>query len=190
MTRTGLVSSDGRFAWDGGDRRPISGHRLEPTAPTAAMRVLTGAFLLLAGILGVVLPSLTRAYVQQATLQSVHRQSPGLTPLVLHQVVEFSVTVGIGIAVALGLVYVLLGVLTLGRLATWLFYTDLVVLGLMSIGVVTTVVGLARGSAGPVGFAVPNLVLSLGALALFAWLLRALIRTGPWACLRVPLPEP
>jgi magnesium-transporting ATPase (P-type) len=189
VTRIGQVSPDGRFAWDGGGWRPISGHRLEPTAATAPMRVLTGAFLLLAGILGVVLPTLTRSYVQQATIESIHRQSPGLTPLELHRVVAFSVSVGIGIAVALGLVYVLLGVLTLAWRASWLFYADLVVLALMSVGVVTTIVGFVRGNAGPPGFAVPNLVLSLAALALFAWLLRALIRVGPWACLKVPLSE-
>lgn len=180
----GQVSPDDLFVWDGGGWRPVTGHRWEPTATTHRMQLLVGGYLLLAGLFELVLATLSHDFVRQSTLAAVERQSGGMSPDEIRQVVETSVAIGVGAAVVVAVVYIVLGLLTLALRPTWLFHADLVVLGLVSLGVPLTIAGLLRGTAGPPAFLVPNLVLSLLALALFAWLLLVRIRVGPWACLK------
>ncbi|HVD00180.1 MAG TPA: hypothetical protein VNG93_03400 [Candidatus Dormibacteraeota bacterium] len=96
--------------------------------------------------------------------------------------IESSVAVGLGVAIAVALVYIVLGLLTLAMRPAWLFAADLLVLGLVSLGVPVTIAGLLGGTAGPPAFLVPNLLLAILALALFAWMLVARIRVGPWGC--------
>jgi hypothetical protein len=182
--RVGQLSPDDLFVWDGAGWRPVSGHRWEPTAATHRMQLLAGAYLLLAGLFEVVLATLSHDFVFRSTLAAVERQSRGLTPEEIRRVVETSVAIGIGAAVVVALVYIVLGLLTLATRPIWLFNADLVVLGLVSLGVPLTIAGLLGGTAGPPAFLVPNLLLSLLALALFGWMLLVRIRVGPWACLK------
>ena len=148
------------------------------------MQLVVGGYLLLAGLFELVLSTVSRDYVRQSTLAAVEHQSHGLTVDQLRQVVETSVAIGVAAAAVMAVVYVVLGLLSISRRPPWLFTTDLVVLGLVSLGVPVTVVGLLRGTAGPPAFVVPNLLLSLAALGLFAWMLSIRIRFGPWACVR------
>jgi hypothetical protein len=185
--RTGQVSPDDLHVWDGAGWRPIRGHRWEPTAATPRVQLLAGAFLLLAGLLEVVLATLTRDSVRQATAAAVQQQNSGLSAEEVRRVVDFSVDVGIGAAIAVGVVYLVLGVLTLARRPPWLFYADLVVFGLMSLEIPITLAGVGRGSAGPAAFVVPNLVIAVLALCLFAWMLVVRFRVGPWACLKTAI---
>jgi hypothetical protein len=185
-TKVGQPSRDGQFVWDGSRWQPIGSYRLEPTISTRLMQVLAGAYLLLAGILTGILSLLFESTLRQSTTELVHKQNPSFTPDQVLAVVDFSVMAGIGIAVAVGLVYIVLGVLTFAGTRTWLFYVDLVVFGLAAIGVFTGTFALASGTAGPMGFVIPNLVLSSLALGLFAWMLMARIRLGVWACRKVP----
>jgi len=164
--------------------RSSAGRRWEPTATTHRMQLLAGAYLLLAGLFEIVLATLSHDFVFRSTLAAVERQSRGLSPEEIRRVVETSVAVGVGAALAVALVYLVLGLLTLAMRPAWLFYADLVVLGLVSLGVPVAIAGLVGGTAGPPAFLVPNLFLSLLALALFAWMLLVRLRVGPWACLR------
>lgn len=148
------------------------------------MQLVVGGYLLLAGLFELVLATLSRDYVRQSTLAAVGRQSRGLTADQLRLVVETSVAIGVGAAAVIAVVYVVLGLLSIARRPPWLFTADLVVLGLVSLGVPVTIFGLLRGTAGPPAFLVPNLLLSLAALGLFTWMLSIRIRVGPWACVK------
>lgn len=148
------------------------------------MQLVVGGYLLLAGLFELVLATLSRDYVRRSTLAAVERQSRGLTADQLRQVVETSVAIGIAAAAVIAVVYIVLGLLSIASRPPWLFTADLVVLGLVSLGVPVTIVGLLRGTGGPPAFLVPNLLLSLAALGLFAWMLSVRIRVGPWACLK------
>jgi hypothetical protein len=167
------------------ERSPAD-HRYEPTASTHLMQVLAGAYLLLAGILTGILSLLFDSTLRQSTAELVHKQNPSFTSDQVQAVVDFSVKAGIGIAIVVGLFYIVLGVLTFGRVRPWIFYADLAVFGLASIGVFTGTFSLAAGTAGPMGFVIPNLVLSAIAMGLFVWMLLARFRLGVWACRKIP----
>jgi multisubunit Na+/H+ antiporter MnhB subunit len=181
----GQVSADGQFIWNGSGWLAVGGFRWEPTANTRRMQLLAGAYLLVAGLLTAVLSFFAQASIRQATEKALQQQNRGMTPDQLKAIVDFSVTVGLAVAVFLGLVYIAFGIMTLLRTWTWLFYADLVILGLSGIGVLTNLYGLARGSAGPPALLVPNLVLSAAALALFVWMLMTRLRGGVWASRKI-----
>ena len=154
----------------------------EATATTHRLQLLGGAYLLFAGLFELVLATLSQQSVRLSTLAAVRGAGASLAPPDLARIVDLSVGLGVAVAIAMSLVYVLLGLLTVAIRPPWLFYADLAVLGLVGLGVPVILAGLASGSAGPPGFWVPNLVLSLLALGLFAWFLYARLQVGPWAC--------
>jgi multisubunit Na+/H+ antiporter MnhB subunit len=182
----GQVSPDGQFVWDGTQWNPITAFRSEPTETTRRMQLLAGIYLLVAGLLTAILTFFAGPYVRLATEKALQQQNNGMTPDQLKSVVDFSVAAGIVIAVVFGLIYIAFGVMTLLRPSGWVFYGDLVILGLSGLGVFTGLYGLARGGAGPPGLAIPNLVLSAAGLALFIWLLVTRLRSGVWGARKVP----
>jgi hypothetical protein len=182
----GQVSPDGQFLWNGTEWRPTSGFRFEPTPTTRRMQVLAGAYLLVAGVLTGILSIFAMSYVRQATRQALQQQTTGMTPDQLRSIVDLSVNLGVALAIGFGIVYIVLGLLTLFRSANWIFYADLVVLGLSGLGVFSNLFTAARGSAGPLAFLIPNLVLSAAALALFVWLLVTRLRGSVWAGRKIP----
>ena len=182
----GEVSGDGQFVWDGGRWAPISGVRWEPTETTRRMQLVAGVVLAVTGLLTTILSFLAQPYVRQATEKTLRNQNPALTPDQAKSLIDFSVTVGLLLAVVIGLVYIAFGLLTLFQRWSWLFYADLVVLGLSGLGVFTGLFNLARGPAEPVGFVIPNLVLSAAALAVFIWMLVTRLRGSVWGALRKP----
>ena len=184
----GEVSSDGQFVWDGSQWNPITAFRWEPTETTRRMQLLAGGYLLAAGLLTALLTFFAEPYVRQQTAKILtqSQQNQGLTQDQLKQIVDFSVNIGLGISVVIGLIYIAFGILTLFRPWAWLFYADLVILGLSGLGVVTGLFGLTRGNTGPLGLAIPNLVLSAAALVLFIWMLTTRIQGGVWGARKVP----
>ncbi|HSP20343.1 MAG TPA: hypothetical protein VLQ79_12555 [Myxococcaceae bacterium] len=182
----GEVSPDGQFVWDGRQWNPITAFRWEPTETTRRMQLVVGGYLLVAGLLTVLLSFFAESYVRQATARSIRDQSPALTAEQVKSILDFALLLGVAIAVLVGLILVTFGIMTLLRRWDWLFYADLVVLGLGGRGVFTGIFGLARGGAGPVGLAIPNLVLSAGELALFLWLLVSRLQGSIWGARRVP----
>jgi hypothetical protein len=151
------------------------------------MQVAAGGLLILAGVIGLLLSTLTRTYVHQATVAAIAQRSPSLAPEQVSRLVDFSVGVGIAVAMVIGVVYLVLGALTLFALKDWTFYADLVVFCLMGLGGIASLAGIAGGTAGPLAFSLPNLLLGLAALAMFGWMLWERVRVGPWACRRTTL---
>lgn len=186
----GQVSPDGQFYWDGSQWSPIAGFRWEPTEATRRMQLVAGGYLLVAGLLTAILTFFAAPYVRQATEKALREQNQGMTPDQLKTILDFSITLGIAFAVVIGLIYVAFGLLTLLRRWSWLFYADLVIFGLNGLGVFTGLFGLSRGTAGPPGLTIPNLVLSAAALALFVWMLVTRLRSGVWGARKLPATEP
>jgi hypothetical protein len=152
------------------------------------MQDLVGAYLVAAGLLTVILTFFAAPYVRQTTrkaLEQSHRNQ-GLTADQLKQVLDFSVTLGIALSVAIGLVLVGFGILTLFRRWSWLFYADLVIFGIGGLGVFSGLVGLTNGSSGPPGLAIPNLLISAVDLGLFIWMLVTRLQGSVWGARRVP----
>jgi multisubunit Na+/H+ antiporter MnhB subunit len=183
---TGQVSPDRQFVWDGSNWAPITGFRWEPTETTRRMQLLAGVVLVVTGLLTTIVSFLAQPYVRQATEKTLRDQNPTMTADQVKSLLDLSLTIGLAVAVGIGLVYLALGLLTLFQRWSWLFYTDLVVLGLTGLGVFTGLFNLARGPAEPIGFVIPNLVLSVAALAVFIWMLVTRLRTGVWGAHKVP----
>jgi hypothetical protein len=181
----GQVSPDGQSIWDGSQWNPITAFRWEPTETTRRMQLLAGGYLVLAGLINPSLTYLFQSYVRQVLEKSL-QQNPSVTPDQMTQIVDLSVTGGLVVAVAFGAIYAVFGILTLLRRWGWLFYADLVILGLGGLGVFSGLFGLARGTGGPLGLVIPNLVLAAAALALFTWMLVVRIRGSVWAGRKVP----
>jgi hypothetical protein len=184
----GQVSPDGQFVWDGTQWNPITAFRWEPTETTRRMQLLAGGYLVVAGLLTIIITFFEVPYVRQQTAKILtqSQQNQGLTPDQLKQIVDFSVNIGLGISVVIGLIFVAFGVMTLLRRWNWLFYADLVIFGLGGLGVFTGLFGLARGTSGPPGLAIPSLVLSAVELGLFIWMLVTRIRGSVWGARKVP----
>ena len=160
-----------------------AGHGWEPTHATHQLQLLVGAYLLLAGLFELVLATLSNGYVRRSTLAAIGPHAAGLSPAAVQRIVDASVGIGVAAAILMALVYVVLGVLTVATRPPWLFYADLLVLGLVALGLPLGVAGLVRGDAGPPAFLAPTLLLAVLSLALFAWMLVERLRTGgPWAC--------
>lgn len=182
----GQVSTDGQFVWDGSQWNPITAFRWEPTGATRRMQLLAGGYLLVDGLLTAILTFFAGPSVRQATEKALQQQNQDMTADQVKAIVDISVTVGIVVAVVIGLIFVGFGVMTLLRRWGWLFYADLVILGLSGLGVFTGLFGLVQGSAGPPGLAIPNLVLATAALALFIWMLVTRLQGSVWAARNVP----
>ncbi|MDQ6919458.1 MAG: hypothetical protein M3Z98_08880 [Candidatus Dormibacteraeota bacterium] len=183
----GQVSPDGLFVWDGSQWNPITTFRWEPTPTTRRMQLLAGGYLVAAGLLTTLLTFFTVPAARQSAEETLREQNPALTPDEIRMAVDFAITIGLAVAVLVGAVYVMFGLMTLFRRWGWLFYADLVVLGLSGVlGVGSGVISLATRTAGPIGLLIPNLVLSLAALALFTWLLLTRIRGSVWGARKVP----
>lgn len=180
------VSRDHDSAWTGYLRNQPVDLGWEPTPTTYRMQLLVGGYLLVSGLLTALLTFSAEPSVRQATEKTIRDQNPDLTAGQLKSAVDFDMTIALTIAVLIGLVLVAFGVMTLTRRWSWLFYADLVICGLTGLGVFTGLFALARGSAGPLGLALPSLILSAAALALFIWMLVTWLQGTRWAARRIP----
>ncbi|HEY8760258.1 MAG TPA: hypothetical protein VIP52_05030 [Candidatus Dormibacteraeota bacterium] len=163
-----------------------TGLRWEPTDTTRRMQLLAGGYLLVAGLLTALLSFSAERYVRQATEQSIRDQNPDLSAGQVKALADFDLTLAVTIVALLGLILAAFGIMTLLRHWVWLFYADLVICGLSGLGVFTGIFGLARGSAGPPGLAIPSFILAAAGLALFIWMLERLVQGGVWGARKVP----
>ncbi len=189
MPQSGEVSPDGQFMWDGATWRPITGYRWEPTEWTRPMQAAVGAFFLINGIWTALVPFAFAAAIRENTIRQVQRQNPSLTPDQSSQAIDIGLAFVEGFAVFLAVLFVLIGVFSLLRRWSWLFYVDLVILGLGIFGVLSGITSIANPSAAavPAFAAFIGLALSLVGLGLAVWMLVARIQRGVWAARKSPV---
>ncbi|HEX9362741.1 MAG TPA: hypothetical protein VGA47_03045 [Candidatus Dormibacteraeota bacterium] len=183
-TAVGQVSADGQFRWDGTQWVPIPRGTREPTSWTRPMQ-LTAAGLFVAEAVYSVIVSLI--YINPTTM----RQAMEAQGTSIPQGTDAETVINISVAVALAFV---IGIAVCELVAAvgsylgwrWMFWVALVLFGLGAIGALTNIGTLMRPETSPVplwGVAISELF-AIVSLALFVWMLIAVIRFGPWAMKR------
>lgn len=174
--------------WDGTAWRPIMGSTWQPTEWTRPMQTGVAAYWAVAGLFTILTPILFGQAIKDAALRQMQSQNPNLTGDQQQQALNLGLSFAFVLAVVFGLLYLALALLSYLRRFTWVFYVDLVLLGISAIGVVTDLISLGnRNNTQPALATGIGFVLSLVALGLFIWLLMARIQRGVWACRKMPL---
>jgi hypothetical protein len=181
--QVGDISPDGQLRWDGVQWTLLArGHR-EPTSWTLPLRRTVAAYLAVWGIETIVTAAL---YLSVSTAErSLRAASPQMPADQVHSAAELSYAVALVVAavVAVALLGLAAGSFIGWR---WVFWVDLVVLALNSIGVLTNALALTSRATQTLPPAVIglNLLLSVASLAVLVWLIVAAARFGPWAMRR------
>lgn len=167
-----------------------------PTSWTKPLQITLAAVYGLQGVYAISAPfwlagaldqSMRRAALQQA------QESPGLYPDP-NQYADAMGTFGaviLGIIVLFGLAIVAVVLIGTWRRWTWMYYTVLVLLAFQILGLPDQVAGVAGLFRDQPTFQLPPAAFVLGiisgliATALFAWMLVALLRRGPWATVKL-----
>jgi hypothetical protein len=106
--------------------------------------------------------------------------------------IDSFLTVGLAIGAAVGVAIAVVAVIGAIRRWTWVFYAVLVLLGLQAASFPFTVISAFTPSTFspvqlPVAATAASVAFGIPAIALFAWMLVAALRRGPWAMSRVVL---
>ncbi|TME17629.1 MAG: hypothetical protein E6I70_10285 [Chloroflexi bacterium] len=189
MPQSGQVSPDGQFMWDGATWRPITGYRWEPTDWTRPMQAAVAAVFIVNGIWEIVVAFGFAAAIRESAVRQIQRSNPNLTPDQTSQALNVGLAFTEGFMVFLAVLFVLIGVLSLVRRWSWLFYVDLVILGLGIFSVLSGITSLARPAAAalPVFATLIGLALSVVGVGLAVWMLVARIQRGVWAARKSPV---
>lgn len=187
QTQAGTLSPDGQFVWNGAEWTPVTGWVWAPTDWTRPLQYAIGAYLLVVGAFEALSPFLFADTIRAAALRSLQSNS-SIDKSQYDQLLSVSVTVSTVTLLVFAAVFGVLGVMTVLRRWSWLFYVDLVLLGLQGVfGTLGGVLGMATGSAAGGLQAIAGLAFSVIALALFVWGLVGRIQRGVWAGRRAPV---
>lgn len=203
------LSQDGRSRWNGAAWFPVAAAPAPPHAyiqPRAGSRVPTewtkplqyavAAWYLFRAIYVIALPFsmvgpmsdyLNQLMQQQAQLDPSAAPPPAefLTTLNSFLIAGFAIGAAIGVAIS---VVVIIGAL---KRWTWVFYAVLVLLALETLSFPFAVVSAFASSTLspirlPVAITAASVAFGVVAVALFVWMLIAVVRRGPWAMTRAP----
>src|SRR5919201_4971325 len=176
----GQLAPDRQFVWSGSEWRPVIGWRWQPTTWTRPMQLAVGAFFVFQAVLSLALLLAQRSALRDVMLRQMQRQLEAQPnppdAQVVNQLLDVAFGLTIGFAILISTVTTILGVLTLLQRWAWLFYTDLVLLGIGMLGILNAFSSLAQGY--PPSLVVPGALFAVVSAALFAWLLYARIRHG------------
>ena len=180
----GQVSADGQFRWDGQQWVPLGAGYREPTPWTRPMQLISAGLLAVSAISGVVV---TIAFVNHdsvmRSIQAQGTQIPAGTDI--DTIINFSLGVTWTIVILLGLLelFAALGSYLGWR---WMFWGALVLFALGGLGALLNITALANSSRStvPLGGLVWGELLDLASLAMFVWMLVAVVKYGPWAMKR------
>jgi hypothetical protein len=204
------LSHDGRSRWSGTAWIPTgsvsgpaayqaTGHvSREPTSWTRPLQLAVAGWYGLQAIYSLTLPFWMGGPITQAMNQSIQRQQQ-LYPTVSPPPVEFAnaMTSIVGGALWIGALFgvAIATVAVIGALSrwTWIYYAVLVLLGFSAISLPLDLVNALGGSAimSASGFSMPawtywlGLASAIPSVALFVWMLVALVKRGPWAMRKV-----
>jgi hypothetical protein len=173
--------------------QPRAGSRVA-TDWTKPMQYSVAALYLLRGIYAVALPFLVVGPTADYFNQVMQRQAqldPNAAPppADVLNIINTFLTVGFAIGVAVGVAISVVAIIGALRRWTWVFYAVLVLLALETLSFPFALISAFAPSMLspiklPVVTAAVSVAFGLTAVALFVWMLVAIIRRGPWAMTR------
>lgn len=180
----GQISADGQFRWDGQQWVPLAANYREPTSWTRPMQLISAALFAVSGLSGIII---TIAFVNHdSVLKAIHAQGTQIpSGTDIDTVVNITIGVTWGIAFLFAVLWLVAAVGSyLGW--RWIFWAALVLFGVSGIGAFTNLTSIANPDKSPVpiGGLIVSEVFSVGSLAMFVWMLIAVIKFGPWAMRR------
>ena len=204
------LSLDGRFRWNGdswvptGQAAPAMAHQRpqatvrQPSSWTWPLQLTVAAWYGLSALYALSTPFWMAGPMTQLMNQTIQRQqqlNPAASPPPPGLAETMTSVVGgmIWVAAIFGAAICLVVVIGALNRWTWLYYVVLVFLGLSAISLPVDLINAAGGSAlsSASGLTMPAWIYWLGvaaaipSAALFAWMLVALVRRGPWGMTRV-----
>ena len=177
----GQVSADGQFRWDGAQWAPIATGYREPTSWTRPMQLATAAIFVVSAVANT---AMTVIFVSHdTTLKAIlaqNQQYPAGTDV--EDVVNAAMLITYVAAVFFGLLYLFIAVGSYLRWR-WMFWVALVAFGLGGLGAFINLGNLAKPSESAYPFAslVIDEIGGIVSLAMFIWMLIAVVQRGPWA---------
>ena len=180
----GQISADGQFRWDGQQWLPLAANYREPTPWTRPMQLISAALFALSAVTSIITTAIFvnhDAMVRALKAQGV--QIPSTTTLDDVANISLAITWGVVIFFTVCEVVAAIGSYFGWR---WVFWAALVLYGLSGISAFTNLTTLFNASKSPVPVAglVAGEIFSILGLAMFVWMLIAVIRYGPWAMKR------
>ena len=202
------LSPDGRFRWNGNAWVPIAGipppgyvqyqqpHSVHiPTSWTRPMQIAVAAWYVLSGIYALSLPFWLSDTMTRAMNQSFQRQvqlNPGATPPPPEFInaVTSAMSGVLWVSAIIGAVICGVAVIGAWKRWTWIFWVILILMGLGAVSLPFNLASALVGTRYSSSFGMPSwsvwlsVVYGIPGAALFAWMLIALIRYGPWATVK------
>ena len=203
------LSPDGRHRWDGAAWVPVAGPAYalvgpqrpvrEPTSWTRPLQYAVVAWYVWSILYTLATPFWMGGQMNQMMNQVLQNQQ-SLSPEVSPPPLEFTnamtsfMTVGLFVSAVLSSVVFAVAIVGALKRWVWVYYAVLVLLGLSALSLPLDLAYIVVGTphiAGAPTFSLPSwlyplaLLTGLPGAALFAWMLVALVRRGPWAMRRV-----
>jgi hypothetical protein len=199
------ISLDGRSRWNGTAWVPVGaappaaqfsrGTAREATGWTKPLQYAVAGWYALQGIYALSLPFVMAGPMADYFNQIVQRNAelnPNVAPFPpeLHQAVTTAMTWGLAFGAVVGVALSAVAIVGALKRWTWLFYVVLVLLGLSTVSFPFTLISAFSTSALnpvklPVALTATSIAFGFPAVALFAWMLVAAIKRGPWGMRRV-----
>lgn len=180
----GQISADRQFRWDGQQWVPLPPNYREPTPWTRPMQLISAGLFAVSAVTSIITTALFvnhDSMVKALKAQNVQLQS-GTT---IDDVANIALAFTWGVVILFTVLEVVAAVGSyLGW--RWMFWAALVLFGLSGISAFTNLTTLFNPSKSPVPAAglIAGEVFALLGLAMFVWMLIAVIRYGPWAMKR------
>lgn len=180
----GQISADGQFRWDGQQWVPLAANYREPTPWTRPMQLISAGLFALSAVTSVIT---TAIFVNHDTMvQALKAQNvPVQSGTTIDDIASISLAITWAVVIFFTVCEVVAAVGSyLGW--RWVFWAALVLYGLNGISAFTNLTTLFNASKSPVPVAglVAGEIFSVLGLAMFVWMLVAVIRYGPWAMKR------
>lgn len=195
------LSHDRLYRWDGNAWVPLPGTMAAtaargprvPTRQTRPLQIAVIAWYTIQAVWALVIPFYVAGSMRDYVVQVIQEQqarTPDAQPLPANLIPTISsiISVSLVIAAIFGLALAIVAIVGAIRRWTWVFYTVLVLLGL---GALSLPFSLVSTPAGPVPLPLNvqllrwvQFVIGIPGAALFAWMLYAVVKHGPWAMSR------
>jgi hypothetical protein len=180
----GQISADGQFRWDGTQWVPLAANYRVATPWTRPMQLISAGLFAISALTSVISTAFFVNHDTMVTaLKAQNVQLPSGTTI--DDVANISLAFAWAVVIFFAVLEVVAAVGSyLGW--RWMFWAALVLFGLSGITTFTNLTTLANPSRSPVpvGGLIASELFSVLSLAMFVWMIVAVIKYGPWAMKR------